>query len=74
MQTKKRSLLESITNVAIGFGVAVLSQQIVFPIFGYDVPLRDDIGIALFFTVISIVRSYTVRRIYNWWDSFKENK
>jgi len=65
MQSKKMSLLESITNVCIGYLVALISQIIVFPFFGINVPIRDNLLIGFWFTVISIIRSYTLRRIYN---------
>ena len=66
-QSKKHSLLESIINVAVGYGIAILSQIAIFPLFGIDIPLRDNLLIGLFFTVISIVRSYALRRVFNWW-------
>lgn len=65
MQTKWHSFLESLTNVAIGYGVAVLSQILVFPMFDIHVPLSDNLLIGLWFTVISIVRSYVLRRWFN---------
>ena len=66
-QSKKHSLLESIMNVAVGYGIAILSQIAIFPLFGIDIPLRDNLLIGLFFTVISIVRSYALRRVFNRW-------
>lgn len=65
MQSKKNSFLESVTNVMIGYGVALASQLIVFPFFDIDVSLSDNIQIGLWFTVISIVRSFCVRRVFN---------
>ena len=65
MQTRRFSFLESLVNVGIGYGVAVLTQVVVFPLFGIRVPLRDNLTIGAVFTVISIVRSYTVRRVFN---------
>jgi energy-converting hydrogenase Eha subunit A len=65
MQTKTHSLIESIANVAIGYFVALVSQIIIFAILGIPVQLRDNFIIGLWFTVISIVRSYTLRRIFN---------
>jgi uncharacterized protein (DUF2062 family) len=55
-------LIESVTNVAIGYGVAVASQLAVFPLFGIHVSLADNLAIGAWFTVISIARSYLVRR------------
>ena len=65
MQTRRFSFLESLVNVGIGYGVAVLTQVAVFPLFGIRVPLRDNLTIGAVFTVISVVRSYTVRRVFN---------
>ena len=65
MQLKRHSLLESMVNVAVGYGVALLSQIIIFPLFGLNVSLRDNVLIGVFFTIISIVRSYLLRRIFN---------
>ena len=64
-QTKIESLIESLVNILIGYGVALISQIIVFPIFGIDVPLKTNLWIGLWFTVISFVRSYIIRRWFN---------
>lgn len=64
-QTRKHSLIESLANVAIGYGVAVISQVLIFPWFGVFLPLTDNMAIAGWFTVISIVRSYCLRRWFN---------
>ena len=65
MQTKKQSLIESITNVIIGYSVALASQLAIFPFFDIIIPISDNIMIGAWFTVISIIRSYVVRRCYN---------
>lgn len=64
MQLKRHSFIESITNVAVGYGVALLSQIAIFPLFDIKVSLKQNFLIGLFFTVISIVRSYVLRRIF----------
>lgn len=65
-QSKLQSLNEASLNVAIGFAVAVLSQVVVFPLVGiHGVSLMTNVHIACYFTVISIVRSYAVRRWFN---------
>ena len=66
-QPKVYSFLESIFNVLVGFGINVFAQSVVFPWFGIYIPLSANIGIALIFTVISIIRSYCLRRAMNWW-------
>ena len=65
MQSKKHSLIESFMNVLIGYTVAVLSQLAIFPMFNIHIPLSDNLFIGLWFTSISIVRSYTIRRLFN---------
>lgn len=64
-QSKIGSLAESLTNIAIGITIGFLSNVLVLPAFGYDVTLADSFYISLVFTVISLVRSYAIRRFYN---------
>lgn len=65
-QSKKHSLLESFINIFVGIGISFLAQVIVFPWFGINIPIKDNVLITLIFTVISIVRSYSLRRVFNW--------
>jgi hypothetical protein len=68
MQTKRRSFIEAVTNVLIGYLVAVISNLIVLPLFGYQVSLFDGFAIGVVFTVISLIRSYVIRRLFNKYD------
>jgi membrane protein implicated in regulation of membrane protease activity len=65
MQTKISSLKESAINIAIGYVVALLSQLAIFPVFGVHLPLHQNMLIGVFFTAISLIRSYTIRRWFN---------
>jgi hypothetical protein len=65
MQLKKHSFLESCVNVAVGYGVALLSQIVLFPFFRIYIPLKTNLWIGFWFTIISIIRSYCLRRIFN---------
>lgn len=64
-QSRRMSMVESIGNVVIGYLVAIASQILIFPFFGIQVSLGENLMIGLFFTVISIVRSYVLRRVFN---------
>lgn len=64
-QTRLQSAIESAANVAIGYGVAVASQIAIFPLFGVHLPLADNLLIGGYFTIISLARSYAVRRWFN---------
>lgn len=59
------SAVEAVTSTAIGYGVAVGTQFVVFPLFGIRVSLSEQLGIGLIFTAVSIVRGYCVRRLFN---------
>lgn len=65
-QSKKHSLIEAALNTLLGFWVAVGSQYLIFPLFGIYVPFQQHVYIGLFFTVVSIIRSYVLRRIFNY--------
>ena len=64
-QSKIHSMLESATNVLIGYGVATLSQFIIFPLYGIHIPLSQNLEIGIWFTVVSVIRSYILRRWFN---------
>ena len=65
MQRKKQSLIESLTSTMIGIIIGIVLNLTILPIFGYPVSVVDSLWISLIFTVISVVRSYAVRRIFN---------
>ena len=66
MQTKIQSAIESLLNVAVGMGVAFTSQLIVFPLVGIpEQTMATHMTITLWFTFISLVRSYVIRRWFN---------
>lgn len=64
-QSRYESLVEAIINVLIGFGISICAQLIIFPLMGINIALIDNLVICACFTVISIVRSYLVRRFFN---------
>lgn len=66
MQSKKMSLIETLSSVAIGYIISLIAQMIIFPIFEINVSFEDNLLIGLFFTVVSIIRGYYVRRLFNW--------
>jgi len=65
MQSKKYSLIESCFNVAIGYLVALISQLLIFPMFDIHISMTKNLEIGLWFTVISLIRSYFIRRLFN---------
>nr|WP_319265397.1 hypothetical protein [uncultured Draconibacterium sp.] len=65
MQTKKQSIIESVTNTAVGYGISLISLFVVFPIVGIESSPAKNITISAYFTLISIARGYLLRRFFN---------
>ena len=65
MQSKWMSFVEAVTNIVVGYGLAVLTQIIVFPFFGLHASLGENLLIGGLFTCISLARSYMLRRLFN---------
>ena len=63
-QSRLMSLVEAIANVIAGFGVAVLTQIAVFPWFGLHTTLSGNLAMGGIFTLASIARSYSLRRLF----------
>ena len=63
-QSRRMSLVESIANVTVGYGIAVGTQVVVFPLFGIHASLSDNLTIGAIFTLVSIIRSYALRRAF----------
>ena len=66
MQTRLQSLVESCLNVLVGYLVALATQLIVFPLLDIPVRLDQNLLIGAIFTVVSLARSYALRRAFNW--------
>ena len=57
-QSRAMSFVEAITNVGVGFLVAVLTQITLFPMLELQVSVRDNLLIGAIFTAVSIVRTF----------------
>ena len=65
MQSKKQSLIESLTSTTIGIIIGIVLNLTILPIFGYPVSVSDSLWISIIFTIVSIIRSYIIRRWFN---------
>src|SRR5512132_1588435 len=59
-QSRLMSLVEAIANVLVGYGLAVLTQILVFPLFGLRTTLSENLAMGLVFTIVSLARSYVL--------------
>lgn len=63
-KSRLMSLVEAVANVVVGYAVAVLTQALVFPLFGLATTLGQNLAIGALFTAVSLVRSHLLRRTF----------
>ncbi len=63
-QSRLMSLVEAVANVLVGYGVAVVTQMLIFPIFGLHTTLAQNLKMGAIFTAVSIARSFALRRVF----------
>lgn len=69
MQTRKQSATEAMMNIFVGFAINFIANFTLFPLFGWEISLQQNLIVGGIYTIISFVRSYYLRRFYNWWDN-----
>jgi hypothetical protein len=66
MQTKLGSIAEAWANIAVGFTINFTANMLILPLFGFTtLTMRTNLIIGVLYTVISLVRSYALRRWFN---------
>ncbi|SAL01558.1 hypothetical protein AWB80_08153 [Caballeronia pedi] len=74
MQTKTQSLIETLLNTALGYGINLSAQIAIFPLFGIHIAFHESAMIGVAFTGISIARGFALRRLFNWIHSVRPAK
>jgi len=64
-QTRLGSLIEACINVLIGFVINMAANFVILPLIGFEISLAQNLFIGVLYTVISVARSYAVRRWFN---------
>lgn len=64
-QTRTHSLLEACANTAIGLIISFVAQAVLFKAYGIKASTDTQLWLVLWFTLVSIARSYVLRRIFN---------
>lgn len=64
-QSRRWSAIEAVANVVVGYALAVMTQAWVFPLFGLHASPREHAVIGLVFTAVSLIRSYSLRRLFD---------
>lgn len=65
MQSHKHSVYEAFINTFIGFWISFLGQLIIYPAYGANFTIMDNLHIGIWFMILSFARSYIIRRWFN---------
>ena len=65
MQSPLSSLLEALLNILVGAAVSLLAQLLIFPQYGLHPSFSSNLWITFWFTLVSLLRSYFLRRWFN---------
>ncbi len=69
--SKKKSIIESLVDILVGFLMYLPINFLVLPIFAEDIASQEIMGflqITAIFTMVAFVRKYTIRR---WFSKLK---
>ena len=72
--SKKKSMIETVIDVLIGFVMYLPINFLVLPLFAAQISSYDILGffqLSAIFTAIALVRKYTIRR---WFENLKQVK
>ena len=56
------SFIESLINIAIGYVINFTANLLILPLIGFHITITQNLFIGLLYTIISVARSYVVRR------------
>lgn len=65
MQTRRQSALETGVSVAVGFAASLALQFALAHLYHLHAGPRENLEITVWFTILSLVRQYLLRRIFN---------
>lgn len=66
MQSKRHSLMEAIISTAVGFVLAIVTQHYLYIWYDIEVTHSQNFQIVAILTVVSVLRGYWLRRLFNW--------
>lgn len=64
-QSRLGSLLEAGVNTLVGLAISLISTVILLPLVGIESTMSQNIQLTVYFTAVSIARSYLLRRYFN---------
>ena len=64
-QTKTGSFIEACANIVVGFSINWVANILILPLYGFMITRTQAFSMGCIFTVISLLRSYVLRRWFN---------
>jgi putative Mn2+ efflux pump MntP len=65
-QTRIHSMVEAMANTVVGIALSLAAVQWAFPLFGVNMTLTENLISTGLMTILSVIRSYALRRFFNW--------
>ena len=62
--SKFKSIFESGCNIVVGFTINFITNMVILPLFGMPFSLKSFGMIGVFYTGVSLLRSYYIRRLF----------
>ena len=69
IQPRHMSAIESGVTLSVGYLLAIVAYQLIWPAFGYEVHVTESATVALLMFPVNYGRQYVVRRAFNWLQS-----
>lgn len=71
-QSRVDSAMETVVSTAVGFVVSWVGWMVAGPLlFGIETTVAASLGVVSFFTILSLLRQFVIRRLFNgrsvWW-------
>lgn len=63
-QTHRASAIETVSNTAFGLLISTIANWLLLPLWGYHLTVIDSFNIGVVFTLISLIRGYVFRRLF----------
>lgn len=69
-QTRLSAIVEAVINALVGYVISFAAQLVIYPAYGAHFSLMDNVHIGILFLMLSLLRSYVIRR---WFDGMIHN-
>lgn len=68
-QSKRMSMVEAVVNTVVGLALSVAATAAICWAYSIPMTMQANLTLTFWMTVLSVVRSYYMRRFFNWLKS-----